>query len=475
MISQQDVIKAIDAADVHFSWCWECFQKLRRQEVETQDLVDFQLRLTKAFAKLDRIYRAVKSEQAYLIERKSRYRPRWFSARMKRLERYLGTIKEALGIGRSLGDGFAWIFYRDEATLLEEHAREQRQLLLPPNVGGIGELAFLEKMQGLGGMFVLYHAITSYLRLGDVSFFDPRAGRITTIGEIKTRHMGGDTYNITLGFVAGSKDNPLVRQPDKAINQKNSGPPSHEVLDDLTQKKLKRQIDQIANALTKQKKIAENTKLKTQANFHFDILEDVVRRSRLNAFEFRKGGAGLVLGAWRPRRSESLGQRLFRKGGNVDGILDPAREAALEVVNPAFSDNCMFVGSVGGHGSGFPPMLVGGVPMVWWPLNEGALRDLIFDYVIVVTLFNPAHLWALLRERGFIVVPNDRSQVTRIYRPIGKKRFEVANFDYFERLVQHGLLDEKAVVDMIEATAAQAVRVAGDEPLRVDIRPRLIV
>jgi len=248
MISQRDVIEAIDAADVDFSWCWECFRKLRRGEIELHYFADFQIRLTKAFVKLDATYRAIKTEKDRLIEKKSRFQPSWFSARMGRLDLYLKAIKEALGIARSLGDGFAWIFYRDEDALLEAHAREQRQLLLPPNVGGLGERAFLENMQGFGGMFVLYHAVTSFLRLGDVSFFDPSSGRITTIGELKTRHVEGNTYNITVGLVAGAENSPLLQRAEQASNQEKSDSVPPEMLEAAVEQKLKRQMEQISRS-----------------------------------------------------------------------------------------------------------------------------------------------------------------------------------------------------------------------------------
>ncbi|MCD1267100.1 hypothetical protein B5M44_23875 [Shinella sumterensis] len=473
MISQQDVIKAIDAADVDFSWCWECFWKLRRGEIEPQYFADFQVRLTNAFVKLDRAYRAVKAEQGRLIEKKSHYKAIWFKARMGTLQSYLTAIKEALGIGRSLGDGFAWIFYRDESALLDEHAREQRQFLLPPNVGGLGERAFLEKMQGIGGMLVLYHAITSFLRLGDVSFFDGGAGRITTIGELKTRHVEGNTYTITLGCVAGTKNSPLIQQVEQALNQEKRD--SASTLEGVVEQKLKRQMDQIAEAIKKQEKSAEDVKLNTHGDFHFKILEDVVQRSHRKSFEFRRAGAGLVLGTWRPRSFESLGQRIFRKNGNLEMALLPAQQAAQEVLDSNLSDNCLFVSSIGDHKDGFPTTMIGDVPLMWWPLGENVLRDVLFGHVFVVTLFNPAQLWAMLRQRGFVITTNARSQVTSIYRQLGEKRFEIGNFHHFEHLVQHTLMDENAVINMIEATAERANLVAGDTPIRINLRPRVVV
>ncbi|MCW0984042.1 hypothetical protein OK142_24970 [Agrobacterium sp. BT-220-3] len=475
MISQRDVIEAIDAADVDFSWCWECFRKLRRGEIELHYFADFQIRLTKAFVKLDATYRAIKTEKDRLIEKKSRFQPSWFSARMGRLDLYLKAIKEALGIARSLGDGFAWIFYRDEAALLEAHAREQRQLLLPPNVGGLGERAFLENMQGFGGMFVLYHAVTSFLRLGDVSFFDPSSGRITTIGELKTRHVEGNTYNITVGLVAGAENSPLLQRAEQASNQEKSDSVPPEMLEAAVEQKLKRQMEQIAEAIKKQKKSEENVKLNTHGDFHFKILEDVVQRSHRKAFEFKKAGAGLVLGTWRPRHFGSLGQRILRKSGNLKKSLEPVQQVVQEILDPSLLDNCLFVGSVGSHGSGFPATMIGAVPLMWWPLEENVLRDVLFGHVIVVTIFNPAQLWALLRQRGFVIETNGRSQVTSMYRQVGDKRFEVSNFHHFERMVQHALMDETAVVDMIESTAERASLIAGDVPLRMDLRPRIVI
>lgn len=152
MVSEKQVINAIDAADVHFLWCWERLQKLKRRDIDRQDLIDFQVRLATAVARLDQTYRLIKAEQERVISGKARYGQAWFTARMRKLDLYLKAVKEALGIGRSLGDGFAWIFYEGEAALLEVHAREQRQLLLPPSVGGIGERAFIEKLQGVGGI-----------------------------------------------------------------------------------------------------------------------------------------------------------------------------------------------------------------------------------------------------------------------------------------------------------------------------------
>ncbi|MCY6379350.1 hypothetical protein [Hoeflea prorocentri] len=468
MISEKRIVRAVDDANVHFLWCWERFQKLKRFEIEPQDLTDFQVRLTAAFTILDRTYRLIKADQKRLIERKEQYSRPWFASRMGKLDLYLKAVKEALGIGRSLGDGFAWIFYKDESALLEQHNTEQRQLLLPPSVGGLGERAFIEKLQGLKGMFVLYHAITSFLRLGDVSFFDPVSGEIVGIGELKTRHVEGDRYDITLGFVSGGFENPMLKQDESEEPDVRFEP-----LDQSTRKKLNKQMDQLGNALEMRVKADANPRIETSSKFHFEVLERNIQSCGARAFEMRKAGPGLILGAWRPRLQSSLGKRIMRSATNIDAAISPVEAAVAKILDPQLEDNCLFIGNLGNHETGFPVTPSGGVPMIWWPLGEQQIHDLLFGHVLVITLFNPAILWAILRKRGFEVILGRRSRVLKITKKVGKAGLDLENFSYFENLIPYALMDENAVADMIDASVKQIVAAAGGRPAKVGIRPHL--
>lgn len=469
MISEGKVVGAIDEAEMHFIWCWEHFQKLRRHDIDLQDLFQFQVRLTRAFAKLDQTYRMIKAEQERLVGRKAHYRQSWFAARMRKLDLYLNAVKEALGIGRSLGDGFAWIFYRAEPELLDEHGNEQRQLLLPPSVGGIGEQAFIEKLQGVGGMFVLYHAITSFLRLGDVSFFNPATGEIDSIGELKTQHLGGDRYNITLGFVTGEADHTFLKQakPGKVS-------PKPHPLDRSVQEKLDRQMDQLGRALGKRFSSEDDPRVVADSKFHFDVLQHVLCNSGPKLFAFEQAGPGLMLGAWHPRKQAGLGRRLLRMTGNVEAAISKAAEAVMPILDPLLEDNALFVSSLGSHETGFPVTLGGGVPLLWWPLEEQQTHDLLFCHVQVLTLYNPARLWAILRERGYEVIVGVRSRASKLVKKFGNKRLELENFRYFEQLAPYALMDENAVADMIDAWAEKAVAVAGDRPAKIGLRPHIM-
>lgn len=172
MISRQKVAASIDRAGALFELCWNTLRhgKAYAKNADGADLIAVQKHLIDAQWMLQTRYIAVTREEQCLIARKATYQPTWFSRRMAQLDKYLKAITSAIGIGKAIGDGYVWIFYRDDVPLIEQHLNHQRQTLLPPGVGGIGERAFVEKLQGLNRHFVLYHDITSFLRMGDVSF-----------------------------------------------------------------------------------------------------------------------------------------------------------------------------------------------------------------------------------------------------------------------------------------------------------------
>ncbi|TGS18270.1 hypothetical protein EN833_15125 [Mesorhizobium sp. M4B.F.Ca.ET.190.01.1.1] len=470
MISEAKIIEAIDAANSKFIWCWERFQKFKRFEMEREELFEFQVKLAKGISHLDHTYRRIKAEQERLIGRKTSYTPAWFARRIAKLDLYLKAIKEAIGIGRGIGDGFAWIFYQAERELLDEHAKEQRQLLLPPAVGGIGELAFIAKMQGLGGTFILYHAITSYLRLGDFSFFNPETGEVSAIGELKTRHEAGDTYTVTLGYVTGDSKSFVLEGAEHATaNDSNYKP-----LDKPTQQKLDRQMSQLSKAIGKRVKSNDNLPVVFQGKFHFDTLDRLLRECGEKRFEMGQAGPGLVLGAWRLRHKDSLGKRFLKMGGNLDAAVQPVKDSVSVTLNSDFADNSLFIGSLASPESGFPVLVKGGIPMLWWPLGEQQMHDLLFGHVMVMSFFNPAQLWHILRSRGYDVVVNDRYRAVKLIKQIGNRRIEVENFSYFEQLTPYALMDEHAVAGMIDAWVAQAIAAAGDRPTKIVMRPRFM-
>jgi hypothetical protein len=94
----------------------------------------------------------------------------------------------------------------------------QPQLLLPPDLGAAGERILLENLRGVGGKFMLYHGLTSLLRIGDFSFVDMTSLRVACLAELKTTRIDPHRINLSLSMISGDKDqipNFPMREPSE--------------------------------------------------------------------------------------------------------------------------------------------------------------------------------------------------------------------------------------------------------------------
>ena len=114
---------------------------LARERRSGFDLIAVQNHLIDAQWTLNVQYKAIAQEKQRLIAGKKSYHLTWFRRRMAQLDKYLKAITSTIGIGKVIGDGYAWIFYRDDVALIEQHLSQQRQPHLSLGVGGIGDRA----------------------------------------------------------------------------------------------------------------------------------------------------------------------------------------------------------------------------------------------------------------------------------------------------------------------------------------------
>jgi hypothetical protein len=152
MLTLKSVSAAIDRADLEFRWCWEQLAAFKSNQVGpdfAHAVHRFQPRLLKGLLEVEKIYRSLIEEEKRLIENKKNYNQSWFAKRLAKLSNYKAALKNAIGAGKIIGDAFVWIFYKGDQELLAEHLKRPKQLLLPPNIGGMGERTFVERLQGL--------------------------------------------------------------------------------------------------------------------------------------------------------------------------------------------------------------------------------------------------------------------------------------------------------------------------------------
>lgn len=473
MLTYAQIENTIDIAEQELDWCWEFLAKLKSRKIGA-DLADnirsFQPRLLKAILVLDRQYRDVVGEKNFLIGRKQKYKQAWFSRRMAKLDAYLRAITNVIGLAKTIGDGFIWIFYQGDPILIDQHLSLQKQKLLPPGIGGDGERAFIEKFPHFGGHFVLYHGLTSILRLGDVSFYDFNERKITSIGELKTKKVGENEYQITVAFVAGEAIHREVSKV-KRSKKKKAVP-----LSPTMRQRLIRQIEEISAAFEREKSAVQNDQhSEVSGQFHFSELDKVLSSVQSKRAHFEVAGSSLILFCVRDGRRKKLSSRLLRANARLlDGAFDELLPTATSIAKADTSENALFLDTLGFDDIGFPKVWPGAVPMVWWPINSNNLKKLVFSKAYVLTIYNPCWFWSSLREAGYDVEIGEGSKIARVHRKIGSQICELENVDYYQRLVQNCLMSEDAALAMIieseRLTIEQATQGAR---VRAKIMPRL--
>lgn len=193
MMTRAEVRDAVDLSARSFEQCLSllAMQRAKVLEHDGLQLTEFQPTLADALSRLSGVYRQLAAEKELRIRAKKRLAPAWFIHRMRFLSSEQEIVCRAIRIGRSIGDAFAWFFYQNDRTLLAEHLKEPEQLLIPEGVGGFAELEMVRRMPVLHGHFVLYHGITSILRLGDCLARQPETIHRYHRGRAEGRQAGG--------------------------------------------------------------------------------------------------------------------------------------------------------------------------------------------------------------------------------------------------------------------------------------------
>lgn len=469
MITKRKVSGAIDKASIDIEWCWKLLTELRESKgtgAASSEIINFQKRLINSLWILDDMYREIHAEKRRLVASKNGLNFSWFKQRMAALSNYQTAVRHAISIAKTIGDGFVWIFYQNETKLIDAHLKAQRQVHLPPKIGRIGERAFVEKYQVLNERLVLYHGITTFLRMGDISFYDFSEGRITNIGELKTEHVSGDEYRIHLGFVYGGNFSPVID-----LNSVASQVGTKSDMRQSQKNRLDKQLKQIATAIAPDiGRVSQSTS--QQGKFYFDELDGLIESSAARSLKTAKMGRGLLIATLRLSGDVSLsgsllGNKKFHVGKKLDGIT----VATQSIMDAALNDNSLLIGNLGVSERGVGGLIKGAIPIFWWPLKLKNLHDLIFSEVICMTLYNPAHFWSLLRAQGFEVHLGEKARLSVAKRRIGRRVVELHNFDYFQILITRYLMSEESVMSMIEASLHFPV--ADGVAMRIEISPQL--
>jgi hypothetical protein len=121
----------------------------------------------------------------------------------------------------------------------------------------------------------------------------------------------------------------------------------------------------------------------------------------------------------------------------------------------------------------FPTVLPGTLPLVWWPISKKNLYDLVFGRVIILSMYNPAHFWGLLRSRGYTVTTDDRSRFMSAINKQDKRTVRLENMDYFRQLTENFLMSDETVFNVLEKAVSVAETQGMGSNVKVNLVPRM--
>jgi hypothetical protein len=325
-------------------------------------------------------------------------------------------------------------------------------------------------MQGFDEKFLLYHGITTFLRIGDISLVDLKKLRVTCVGELKTTRIDPEHVTVHMSFIAGERTS--LPKEFKSVSSPKSevkAPP----LAPAIRSHLERQEKVMHEAVGRAREAGKGPIINGQFEFHYRELEEVVNCSHAGGFEYTKAGDGLVIGALRLPRSGTLSASLIGKEVRTLERMAAGIEAwAMKIVVPGNEWNSISIGSFGGAENlvtnSFHP------PFFAWPVDPKVLADIAFGRVIVVTLFNRGHLLTRLYNKGFEIELGPKGQLHRARKKIGEKCIELEYYDHFLSMVPRALMTEDAVMSTIDQTIDQARRASSEhQSARIEFRTRI--
>lgn len=443
-MTKYNLKKLLLKTDERYNKCWEILATLKTKPDESLQL--FQATLCKALFDLSNAYRAISQQRKSLIARRHRLSSSWFSKRQRLLAGRQKAIMEASAIGRTMGDSFAWLFYRNDLDLLHQHLKHSETNHIPPGFGGIGEKEFIKRVLRLGEFMVLYHGTTTILRLGDVSLIDLKKFKVAGIGDLKTTPTEPGKLSITL-LVMGDK---RLLPAGSIINLSSSPKKLIDKFPSAMKARIERRIERNIKALSSSDINKNDSHIKLRIETYIPEFEKMLQNARAGRFTYQQFGDELLCVVYRHKKQSLHTTVAPDKSSDFGRKLTDLTAYANKLVLRGSPHNNLTFGSFLYKRDGTPKFQLGTLPIFWWPLNVESIRKLIFQEYIVCILYNPAHFISKLEAEGFTLeFQKDRSGFN-LYNTIGKDKLCVTGLPYFFELICSYFYKESEVIEMLK-------------------------
>ena len=436
MICEDDVRTIVDEAEIVLNLSFNRLLAFKHARNDLNDaIVNFQPELANCLYNLMQFYHRIKAEEKTLIGSKSQYSPEEFRLIMCEQGKYAKAIKSVIELGKTLGDAFAWFFYRDNFSEIGKHLEHEPIGLFASGIGGRGEVEFIKRTQNLDGLFVLYHGITTMLRVGDFSLYEFDTG-IVGVGELKTWLEETGALRVEAH---------ITSKRDLKTNQATTGTEYNRQFlfsPTNTVERLNKQLSTQSELFVRS---AVTQKTSTVTQFEYNLIDQVATEPYIS---MNSDNTLLLVGA--KSRIGSLYQRLTIKGEDEDGIPKELSEVATRMIVPNSEYNQFVISRIDtqmGHSR---------IPVFWWDIDDEICRRIYFHNIEIATAFNPAKLLQHFVDKGYYVVDPPNHRCVTLKREKDNIRSGIGNVEQFYSLVSHSLVNTQYIIETIEAVLNDA-------------------
>lgn len=89
------------------------------------------------------------------------------------------------------------------------------------------------------------------------------------------------------------------------------------------------------------------------------------------------------------------------------------------------------------------------IPLFWWPISQRVVQDIVFLRFMVITIFNPSHLFSRLEEIGYTIKPHGSGKY-EVRKEHKGKQIGLGEASYYLSMIQEYLFDEESIVNLIQ-------------------------
>lgn len=333
-----------------------------------------------------------------------------------------------------MGDIFAWYFYKDEPSKIQEHLNHQETGLFTPRLGGIGELEFLKKFQFIGDCLLILHANTNILRIADFSIYNPTDGIIGTV-ELKTNKTEiEEEANIVAHIVS--------EYTDIAIKLHKS----FEMMKDSSSEKIQQSyifnLDRFEKQVEQQKKFVNVPKTALINGIDAELDFTFIEKAYKKGISINDENCLIAI------TKKNIGDTFFDRFVSNSSEFPPI-EILNEIMAKKFYQN---------KRENYPTLMTQLNPYIISPyytpmffncIDVEIYKDILFENISIIILLNPTMFLKYFEKNGYEVNVYNKTKSIIISKIIKGNKVET-NFNWIEHLLAERFIKTDCVLEIIK-------------------------